>query len=269
MEEIPIRAALRLQPEEAYISHRVPNYDMARFIDKTVPSNERVLALDTVSEAYTTKTVLVYYESAEAELENDMLLTPLKSYLQPDQVFRFAFPAADVSALNIVQTGSGRESWTMSEIALSGNGVQVPYSPGWIVHANPGRWDTSLALDGNQATSWSTWRSTYPGMSFAIDFPHPEMADCVVIRSKPERVKLVLELTLANGSHVRVGSPSMSVAPIADLRRSAVSAVRQRGTRYLEVANSSPWAAAFHDRQQQWGIVMLGEWGNARLYRLD
>ncbi len=269
IEEIPIRAALRLEPEEKFLERRLSEYDMARFIEKTVPSEERVLALTTATEAYTARNILVYYESAEAELERLILLTPLYSFLQPDQIVHFSFASSAVKSVRILATSSDNDSWTMSEMYLIHNGVRVPYSVSWRSYASPNPWDTSLALDGNLTTRWSSWRAVHPGMFYSIDFAEAQTIDSLEIQWHPSGVKFALDLLLGDGSRMRVDQSSTAVYAVPDLRKSATRAIRQRGTRYLMVPNSDPLAGEFLSHQQQWGISMLGEWGNARLYLLE
>ena len=73
---------------------------------------------------------MFYYESAEGELEYEILLTPIFSFLQPDRVSKYSFQSARVKTITIEQTSSVPDTWTMSEISLMGNGSPIPDSPG-------------------------------------------------------------------------------------------------------------------------------------------
>ncbi len=274
LEEIPFRAAVRLEPEETFIRRRMPHYDMARFIEKTVPENRRVLALDPVAEAYTTKTVLVSYESAEGELERDMLLTPVAPALRPDRITRFTFPRQNVRSFRVVQVGaSSGDIWSINELSAFLDGQALPRTANWKVRADPWPWETGMAFDGNLCTRWNSWRPMRPGYYFDVEFPAEQGMDRVDVRSTHDfqsQVKLALDLRDSAGAHTHLASPAvLAVSENTDLRRAAVQAVKQRGTDYLMAPNGNPWAAEFLEHQDQWGIHLVGAWGNARLYRLE
>ena len=66
LREIPVRAALRIEPEAAFLRRRLPGYAMQSTIEQIVPKPEKILSFSTRPEAYIDRTVLVGYESAEA-----------------------------------------------------------------------------------------------------------------------------------------------------------------------------------------------------------
>ena len=58
------------------------------------------------------------------------------------------------------------------------------------------------------------------------------------------------------------------IAPIPDLRRMAGEELKTRGVDYLLVFGSDFGADDFRLRQQEWGIVQVGELGADRLYKV-
>ena len=92
LHEIPIRAALRLEPEERYLAAHVANYKMARLIERTVPRGGRILSFSQVAEAYTARDILVVFQSAENKILGDILWTPLVAPYMPDRMLEFSFP---------------------------------------------------------------------------------------------------------------------------------------------------------------------------------
>jgi hypothetical protein len=72
--EIPVRAALRLEPESDFLLRRLPDYALKPAIDAAVPSSARIFSFSTRPEAYLGRTIVVGYESAEGNQLQDSLL---------------------------------------------------------------------------------------------------------------------------------------------------------------------------------------------------
>jgi len=271
---MPIRAALRLTPEEAFLSDRSPLYGMARVLDRVVPAGKRVLSFDPVGEAYTTRDVLIAYQSAEGNLQQDILYTPLSDESQPTWSLDFRFPATALHAIRVVQDASGApDLWSVSELRIFRNGAELARAPRWRLHAHPYPWDVALAFDNSPVTRWRSWRSLQAGMSLEVDFVRPESVDRVLLQCTHDQYKIDLHLEGKDGSGrwQRLSkSPAQSdIPPLAGLRRMATQELKARGTSYLLIEDSSPFAKDFRVNRTVWGLTLLESWGPARLYRID
>ena len=60
----PYKAALRITPPEEFLRVNSLGYGVARLIEEQVPAGEPVLAMDGIPDSYTTREILVSYESA-------------------------------------------------------------------------------------------------------------------------------------------------------------------------------------------------------------
>lgn len=67
------KQALRLEPEEATLRYRLPGYGMARMIEDLAPANARILCYANPAEAYTSRELLIYYESAQNHEDLELL----------------------------------------------------------------------------------------------------------------------------------------------------------------------------------------------------
>lgn len=71
--EIPVRAALRLEPEADFVRRRLPDTALAPAVHAAVPPGGRVFSYSTRPEAYFDRTILVGYESAEGNAIQSLL----------------------------------------------------------------------------------------------------------------------------------------------------------------------------------------------------
>ena len=271
---LPVRAALRLSPEEDFLGKRLGIYGIARMVDRFVPPDGRVLSFDPVAEAYTTRNVMVAYQSAEGNLEQDMLLTPSIEEFQPTWRLEFRFPSTRLRALRVVQTASrAPDLWSVSEVRLFQNGAELPRRAKWRMRAQPFPWDVTLAFDNSPVTRWRSWQALYAGMFIEVDFGTAETVDRALLEASHDQYKIDLHLDGKDEAgvwHRLAGPPAYSdSAPLANLRRTATTELKARGTSYLLIEDSHRFAKDFRLNRRLWGLTPLGEWSGARLYRID
>jgi hypothetical protein len=72
--EVPVRAALRLEPEAEFLRRRLPDYNLQPVITSVVPGSSRIFSFSTRPEAYLGRTIVVGYESAEGQQAQQALL---------------------------------------------------------------------------------------------------------------------------------------------------------------------------------------------------
>jgi len=64
LRDVPLKAALRIEPEEAFLRARLPNYAVARLVEGKTPAGSRVLAGTPPPEAYTSRDIVTGYQAA-------------------------------------------------------------------------------------------------------------------------------------------------------------------------------------------------------------
>ncbi len=272
--DLPLEAALRIEPEEHFLRRVSSGYLAARLIEEQVPPSDRVLAFTQIPEAYTSRQVAVAFQSAHGELLRDFLLTPLIPDLQPVEGLRFRFPETPLRRLRVVQTASGEsDQWSVTELRVLRGGRELARDGRWRLRAHPNRWDVQLAFDNSPVTRWRSWRAIEPGMFLEVDFGRLESADEVLLERSPDQYKAHNRLDGLDASGrwrtlAAAGEP-LTLPKKSGLRRAAVEEVKRSGIKYLLVFDEDFGAGDFLGNFGLWRIKPVSERAGARLYRID
>jgi dolichyl-phosphate-mannose-protein mannosyltransferase len=272
IEKVPVKAALRLQPEDAYLSQD-PDYAAVRMIASIVPPNEPVFAVSQGGQSYLPRLLLVGYESASNEVLQDILWTPVVRAFQPTRILKFDFAPRELTKLRVVQTASLPDNqWSIAELRVFNGAAELPRDPSWRLTAHPNPWDVQLAFDNSPVTRWRSWQPAAPGMYVEVDFGHPQSASSVVVESSDDTgaAKIKLEGMGAGGSWVTLSDhPAESRQPIrASLRLAATAELKARGIHYLVVKPDDPGGNDLRRYPAFWGLTLAGTSGDARLFHI-
>jgi hypothetical protein len=278
---VPVEAALRLQPEEAYLSQD-PEYRSARMIGSVVPRNEPVFAISQGGQAYLPRDLRVGYESASNEVLQDILWTPVVPDFQPTRFLRFDFAPRPLRKLRVVQTASLPDrQWSVSELRIfhgggpAGNGsgpaaAELPREPAWRLTAHPNPWDVQLAFDNSPVTRWRSWEPEAPGMYIEVDFGRLENASAVVVETSEDTGNAKLEVQGMDDAGLwktLSDRPVESRQPIrTSLRLAAAAELKARGIRYLVIWPDNPGASDVRRYAGYWGFTLAGSAGDVRLF---
>jgi hypothetical protein len=274
IERVPHKPALRLVPEEQFLSERLDGYAAARMIDDCTPAAARVFSFSPVPEAYSSRDLLIGFQSAEGETIRDMLLVPLAEDFPPVHRFDLKFPARALKAIRVRQTTlSGTDIWSITEVRVFSGTRELPPAPTWQSRSRPNPWDAGFALDRNPATRWRSWQALDARMYFEVDFGHPLTVDMVRVEASGDQwqAKMALEGVDAQGAMQQLGPfPDQAKAPpVEGLRRWAARAVRGRGVEYLAVFDHDFTAKDMRERPAAWGLKPVCERAGVRLYRIE
>ena len=261
----PLKAALRIEPEDAYLSRRSPEYRVARLLEKSVPPNEPVFSFSQVAEAYTSRNVLVSYMGAENEKLCDILWNPIIGGLQASRVLKFSFPPREVRKIRVVQTAwANSAQWSVAEFRVFHNGSELPRSPDWRITAWPNRWDVQLAFDNSPLTRWRSWELAKPGMYIEVDFGRSQQIDAVTLETSDDSAEAKVHLETIAGEPTEIPRPITS-----SQRKAATSEMKARGIRYILVNHDNAGSDDFRLYSNVWGIKYVGEAGGSRLYYIE
>ena len=272
--KIPVRQALRIESEESFLNFRLPYWAVMRLIDRKVPPGGKVFSYGGSPEAYSSRDILVAYESAFGNVLGDILWGPLIPDYQARWILRFQYPAQSLRGVRVVQTAwAAPDLWSVGEFRIFAGKSELPREPGWKLRASPNPWDVQLAFDNSPATRWRSWQAASPGMYLAVEFPSPRVSDAVVIECSHDQYKVRLRLegldeagkwkTLAEAPQ-----PSEGPEP-AGLRRAAAEEAKARGVEYLLLYDDDYSAEDFRRNGRMWGVKLLGEQNGGRLYRFE
>jgi hypothetical protein len=273
MARVPLRAALRLETEHDYLSFRLPQYGIARMIEEKVPPDGKVLAIGGPAEAYTTREVLVGYQSARGNTMQQILWSPHAAHYRPTGRMRFRFPAAGVTAVRVVQTGRDLADWGVNELRFYRGEKELERSARWRLRAHPNPWDVQLAFDNSAVTPWRARQKVFPGMFIEADFGPPETLDSALIECACDIRNLALRLEgrePAGGWRILSAQVErFEVEAPPWLRREAAAGIKTLGVDYLLIQDSDYYAEDFRAQASLWGLRLVGERNGARLYFIE
>jgi len=271
----PLRAALRLEPEEQYLARHVASYRIARFAESQTPPGSKIFSFSNFPEAYCAREILVSFAAAQNERLRDTLFRALLPDMQPSIARTFYFPPASLRKVRVVQTGPhAAERPTVTEMRIYAASGEVSWGPSWHVDAHPFPWDASFAFDHNAVSLWSAWQDMEPGMFLELDFGGAQTVERVRLESASDQMHVRWECQgqlEPGGKWVLLSNdPQGSIlSPAGDLRRAAMQQLKQDGVNYLLIHDSDFRAVDFEMKARQWGIRPVGSVEGTTLYRIE
>jgi hypothetical protein len=272
--ETPVRAALRLESEDQYLSAQFgDDYRLVRFIEKATPPGSKILTLSPGAPpaAYCAREILVSFYSALNKRLCEGLYAQLNIALQPVRILTFKFSPQVLHGLRLLETGSTTPSTpSINEVRIFGPSGELQ-PRGWHLDARPFPWDVGMAFDRNPVTRWDAWQETRSGAWVEADFGTEEMLNAVRLETRPGQNVVQWELQGETASRKWSALRSAiqeAYLPALDVRQAAIEELKRNGIRYLLV--DMPFAAAeFRDHAREWGIRPLGEFGKRAVYYVE
>jgi hypothetical protein len=272
LDKIRYREALRIVPQDVALRRASDNYSLARMVDVNVPKGERVLAMGQVSNSYTTREVLVGFESAFNEVLRDILNTGWNEYQQPTVRRTFRFPSTTTRGVRLVATAVSQEQWGVHELRFYNADIEWPRLPEWRLQASPNPWDVQLAFDNSPATRWRSWETAKPGMYLEADFARPQAIDRVAVELCSDDRGILSEVEVLDDRGLwqkAGGNASEESVPLhGDVRRAAIYELHARNVNYLLMRDTDYGAEDIRDDPESWGLKEIALGFGARLYRV-
>ena len=272
LDKIRYREALRRIPQDVELRRASGTYSLARMVDTNVPKGERVLAMEQVASAYTSREVLVGFESAFNEELVDILNAGWNEFQQPTVIRTFRFPPTTTRSVRLVEAMPSKEQWGVHELRFYNGGVELPRLPDWRIRAWPNPWDVQLAFDDSPATRWRSWEPAKPGMYLAADFAGPQTIDRVTVETCPDDHDIRTEVQVLDdrAQWRRVGGSATeeSVPVRGNIRKAAIYELHARNVNYLLIRDTDYGAAEIRDDPESWGLEEIAVGYGARLYRV-
>ncbi len=274
LHQFPWRAALRIEPEDQYLS-KVPEYRVARMIERNTPAGSRIFSLIPVADAYVSRDVAITWTSTEGDRMIDAIRT---AALYPDDWFfdwKASWPIQPLRALRFRMPAPYVGEWDIGEVRLYSGDAEIYPSPQWSLRAWPNRWEAPLAFDRLNLTRWRTWENIRKGAFFEVDLDHPQLVSSVVLRSHTPVYRLILEFygQDLNGKWKRLTNYSDAILrPTQDMRMETAAALRRAGFQYLLAPTHFDSYAKLGQRLQaealDWGLEQVAETDTAVLFRV-
>jgi len=270
---LPYREALRIKPEDGFLESNLPLYGPTRMVEQVTPAGSSIFTNTPIPEAYTSRRILVGYQSAENIISRATLWMGFLPESAPTRRWRFRFARRDVRGVGLVQTGSGAESWSIPEVHILDGSRELPRTPAWNLDARPYPWGIDRAFDGRVITFWLCGDTLQPGQFVSVEFPQVESVDAVVMDTAPDQPNLRLRLEgLDSGGRWQTVAADAQVedaaVPPRDLRLEAARELKRRGIDYLLFFDGESGADDLRRNAALWGVRQVGEFQGARLYQL-
>jgi len=268
----PWKDAFHLRDPERYYKNHLALYPASELIERVTPPGSTVFTFKAIPEAYTSRRILVEYESAANQVAARIFQSAAMGTDQPSERLRFTFPARKLRAIRVNQTASGTDVWSINELRIFSGGHELPREAAWRLTAHPYPWSIQDAFDNSPVTFWRSGEAIHPGMFVEVDFGGTREADQVVLEGPTDQygIRLELEGEMADGTWQRLGDrPAVSDgAPYLGFRRAAAAELTRRGIDYILCFQDEAWSENVRRDRDLWGIEAVGAAGGATLYRL-
>jgi hypothetical protein len=271
IETIPFREALRLKPAQDYLRAHLVGFGIDPMIERSTAPGSTVFSYQGVPEAYTSRRILVDYESAANHSDGLTLWTAFSPAWRPTLQVRFSFNSRPLRGIRVVQTASGNGEWRIHELRAFLGPAPISRNK-WTATANPSPWGIESAFDNNLVTFWKCGDNLRPGMYVEAAFDGIRELDSVLLETAPNQPGMRLRLMgqdPAGQWKNLAGEPDISYADAPELRRAAVQELKRRGVGYVLLFDADMAAADFRQNTALWGVREVGQSGGARLYELQ
>jgi hypothetical protein len=274
LERIPWRAALRIQPEQEYLSSVLPAYQVARLLQNGTHPGEKIFSLISVPTAYTDREVLEYWHSAQADRLSDGLQVAMTPNATIYDVRADWSPRA-MEGLRIRAPQASAAEWQIHEIQILAGGRAAPGNPQWELQAWPNVWELPLAFDENWATRWRTWEPVRAGMYVEVDFGGTMALSGASMAMPAEGCGMPFEFygRTGGGWHLLTSRTVVTPRPLGNVRMSATAAIRRAGYSYIladkGTAGNGVVGAAMAGHEGEWGLEKAVELGPVMLFRIE
>lgn len=275
LQKVPVAEAFRRVPADKYLSEQARGYVLARAVEAHVPAGERVFSFGgSIAEAYTSREILVGFQSAFNRALRDILYIPLIHDFQPIWAHRFQFPARPLRKIRIIQTAKNNvDRWSITELRLYSKGVELARGPDWRLRAWPSPWTVQKAFDNSPVTRWESGTEIFPGEFVEVDLGRPTELDTVRVECSRDQyqTRLRLDALDAGGKWTTISNTPETEELDAPkgLRKAATEEFKRAGVRYILVEDYDYGALDLIAGAPVWGLHLIEEKGGAHLYRVE
>jgi hypothetical protein len=274
LREFPWKAALRLEPEDAYLAWHIDRYAITRRIQRLTSPRDRTLCLTAIAAAYTGRQTLEYWHSAEGEWLLDWVKSAGMYNHAPLYDVSAAWTSQPLRALRFRLNTAHSGEWCVHEVQVRDGDDRLRSSPGWSLSAWPNLAETTAAFDDNLGSRWRTWTPMRPGMYMQVDFEHDQYLSGATLVSHTPIYKVPMEFygQDSGGRWRTFGVGKVEERTWEDLRRPSMRAVKRHGFTYMLTPSGKdglgPFSEGFIGHEEEWGIELVASSQGYYLYRI-
>ena len=270
--KVPYREALRRKNVNEYLSSHIGDFGVVLMLERATAPGATVFTYRPIAEAYTSRRVLVNYESAGNIMDGILIQQAYDPQQMPTWRLKFSFSRRPLRALRITQTNTAGDQWNIHELRIFDGARELPRNPAWRLTAKPFPWTIQDAFDNSLITLWRCGETAYPGQFVEVDFHREETADSVLIEAAPNQggIKLKLEGQDASAQWTLLSpAPTVSdAAPPLGLRRATIAELRRRGVAYILSFADERETLDLRAHPDLWGVVEVAHDKETKLFQL-
>ncbi len=273
LREFPIAAALRIVPENEYLSHQIEEFQFARMVANQTPPDAKMLALLDLPYAYLDRDARVWWQSAEAERLAEALRST--AFTSERAAFRWKaeWPPIRASGVRLVAASGSPTEFDVEEALFYSGSTRIASSPQWHLRAWPNPWEAAAALDGNLLTGWHSRQPVTKPMFLEIQFDRPQSISQAVFFSHAFRQGGVeIYGYCEEGSWRRLGVAQAVPTHPEHLGPGLPVAFRAAGYQYILApvggGGNAPIGNALLAQGLSWGVEPIQHVGRYYLFRI-
>jgi hypothetical protein len=272
LSKVPYREALRLKNVDEYLNSHVIDYGADLMIERSTTPGATIFTYRPIPEAYTSRRILVNYQSASNQILGAIVQQAYDPQLMPTWRLRFNFPRQPLQAFRITQTNTADDLWNIHELRLFDGTGELPRRPEWRLTAQPYPWSIQEAFDNSLITFWRCGETARPGQFVRVDFHGSETLDSLLIETAPDQpgIRLKLEGLTAAGQWIGLGGPPQvsDAAPPLGLRRASMAELRRRGVDYILTFGDERETRDLRAYPERWDIREIAHDKETKLFQL-
>lgn len=270
--EIPVKAALRIESEDAFLRRRTEFYAAGRLIEENTEPGARILAFSGTGESFTTRDVPVSFQSTYGSLASDIFYCGAFPELLPQRhlTLRAPLKARRVRVYQLA-AGSRHEVWGVAEFRVFRGDAELPRLPAWRITSNVNPWHVQLAFDNDPVTRWRAMHAIEPGQFLEIDFAAEQEFDALRLEVGHDQPSLKLELRVERGGRWDTVTSTVESAVVPaplGMQAAASRALKDYGIDYLLFLAQDFGASHVRADPEAWDLTLVGESGRTQLYRI-
>ena len=227
-----------------------------------------------IPEAYTSRRILVNYESAANLIDGQIVQEAYDPQLMPTWRLRFAFAtAAPCRPSASSRPTPGATSGTSTNCASSTARANSPRNPAWRLTAHPYPWTIQDAFDNSLVTFWRCGETAHPGQFVAGGFPPAGDGRRGTDRSRAQSVRNPAEVRRPDAGRSvggALGRSARSATPLPPLglRRAAMAGIAPPRRGLHSQLRGRAGAGDLRANPDLWGIRQVAQFKETKLYQL-
>ena len=274
----PLRGALRIDPDYAYLTWNLEGYTVAQLLSKHAPVGSRVLSLVNLPEAYFAGEILVSHQGALNLDLAEELMTVVDPDRQPTRHVRLRWPTAEYSGLRIVQMRDHDSTWKLSEVSLLSEDKKILPNSRWRVSTSTYSWTAGRLFDGDPLSTWRSWKPLEAGSWVEVDFQQSLALDGaeLVYPWGQHFAEFQYQGRDRTGSWTEIKTKSEVARRWLDpqtLKQRALQELNRHDIRFLvtklNAGGHNKIAPALEDDAASWGLEEVGRHQAYRVYRVS